>query len=345
MPLSPSPALALRRLVALKDQFGPGAEAAKLRALSDLRGASLRTPAQVLALHEVLCFWRAYPDSPRLLKMIEAWLAAFSRREDLRRVRGRLLSSGVAGTDTVYEFKFLTAAWLARRWPARLTIEWPRVADEDLLTQALIPLALPAEVPGLDEAPAPPRAWLTALEGPGGDAAWIASRVASLPAPELVRDRYYESLHLPCRLASGEDVPSRTIARAAPGVMAFQRVPLRRERPDLLEAAQREPVRVHEVAREEAERLLDLARTSMITRQRDLDAFVWADPGDVRVFEWEDGLRFACIGSVPSRRFLLECMYGFLTLKNGVPIGYAIAIRILVVAPSTSSIFSRKNIA
>ena len=35
-------------------------------------------------------------------------------------------------------------------------------------------------------------------------------------------------------------------------------------------------------------------------------------------------MQFACIGAVPERRLLLEAVYGFLTLMNGVPIGYVL---------------------
>ena len=45
----------------------------------------------------------------------------------------------------------------------------------------------------------------------------------------------------------------------------------------------------------------------------------------MRVVEWDDGLQFACLGVLPERRFLLEAVYAFLTLRNGVPIGYALS--------------------
>ena len=35
--------------------------------------------------------------------------------------------------------------------------------------------------------------------------------------------------------------------------------------------------------------------------------------------------RFACYGLLPERRLLLECSYGMIMLKNGVPFGYALA--------------------
>jgi hypothetical protein len=62
----------------------------------------------------------------------------------------------------------------------------------------------------------------------------------------------------------------------------------------------------------------------MVTRRRDLDAFSYGDPRDVRLVDWGDGLAFACIGVQPARRLLLEAVYAFLTLRNGVPIGYVL---------------------
>jgi len=82
---------------------------------------------------------------------------------------------------------------------------------------------------------------------------------------------------------------------------------------------------VRSVPPREARALIDLARESMVTRSRDLDVFSWADERDVRLVDCGGGLQFACIGAVPERRLLLESVYGFLTLKNGVPIGYVLS--------------------
>ena len=108
------------------------------------------------------------------------------------------------------------------------------------------------------------------------------------------------------------------------GAAAFQPAALRSGRPDLRREAIRQP-RVRAVSTRDARRLIHLAHESMVTRERDLDAFASADPADVRIVDWDHGLQFACLGVVPERRFLLEAVYAFLTLRNGVPIGYALA--------------------
>ena len=60
----------------------------------------------------------------------------------------------------------------------------------------------------------------------------------------------------------------------------------------------------------------------MITRERDLAAFQYADPRDAFLVDDGEGLAFALVGMLPERRLLLPAVYGGLTLQNGVPIGY-----------------------
>jgi hypothetical protein len=320
----------LRALDRARNRYGAGAASRKLALLSALDGVKLRTAAQVGRLHEVLCFWRAYPDDAEVLGAVERALARFANRPDARRLRDALVSSGIAGSDIVYPFGRLTASWLAARWGNRLRIEWQDVKDEDRLTRMLVLFALAAEVPGLDEAPLPPRPWLDRLRGTiPTDAGFLARRAAAFAASDLVRDRLYDELQLPCRLAAGPHTPNRTHARFRPSPVVFHPEPLRRTRPDLRAEALRPPEAIRPVGALNAARLIDLARGAMVTRQRDLDGIVWADERDVRLVECGGGLQFACIGALPERRFLLESVYAFLTLKNGVPIGYALASGLL----------------
>ena len=81
---------------------------------------------------------------------------------------------------------------------------------------------------------------------------------------------------------------------------------------------------MRQLTRAEGVAYVDLTREAMVTRKRDLDAFANADPRDVRLVEYDDGLSFACLGVAPGDRLLLESVYGFLTLKNGTPIGYVL---------------------
>jgi hypothetical protein len=141
-------------------------------------------------------------------------------------------------------------------------------------------------------------------------------------------------------LSPGADTPSRTRARAPatilpPRSVSFQRRPLSRERLAPAAMLGLRPRSVRALPPRDGARLVDLAREAMATRSRDLDVFAYGDPRDVRLVDFGGGLQFACIGAVPERRLLLEAVYGYLTLKNGVPIGYVL----------TSALFGSSELA
>jgi hypothetical protein len=117
--------------------------------------------------------------------------------------------------------------------------------------------------------------------------------------------------------------------------LVFPPGPLRRARPDLPAVRRARPARVVDLPEREGAELVTMAREAMVARNRDLDVFAYGDARDVRLVEWEDGLAFAAIGALPERRLLLESVYGLLTLRNGVPIGYVL----------TSALFGSSEIA
>ncbi len=324
------PKSALRDLVALKLQFGPAASARKRDLLRTFETSSLAGASDVLALHELLCFWRAYPDDRALLSQVEAMLAAFGERRDLRRLRASLGDSGLAGTEIRYLFFAQMAQWVAQRWGDRLQVDWEELGAGDQLERILPLLALYSETPGLDEFGFPTRQWLDRLRGPDTtDGAFLVDRLADLDLDPAMREYFYEHLQVPMILRAGSDGPSRTRAKLPGGRIHCQRGPLDTARPDLPAELGRPPARIASVSARRGQAIIDLAREAMVTRSRDLDAFAYGDPRDVRLIDAGDGLVFAAIGLVPARRLMFEAVYGFLTLKNGVPIGYVLSSALL----------------
>ena len=309
----------------IRAQFGGGMGGRKLALLKEMEPTRLKSPRAVHHLHEMLCFLRAYPDDAEVLAQVERMLAGFHRRPDLRRFARKLADSGIAGTETRYRFFAETAFWLARRYPAHLRIDWDElsVKQEEMLLERLQLLAHFAETPGLDEAPLSLKEWVHRMKGPAeADGAFLVRRFEAIDAEPFLRQAFYDEVDLPLRLLSAPGAPSRTHAKFASPVH-WQRGPLRRERPDLRVALKARP-RVRAASEREGRELIRLAREAMVTRERDLDVFMYGDPRDVRLFDCGDGLVLAAIGFEPERRLLLEAVYGFLTLKNGVPIGYVL---------------------
>jgi hypothetical protein len=318
----------LQHIDALKNAYGLEAAGRKLRLLNALDRRPLRSAAAVLRLHEFLCILRAYPDNEAVLERTERLLASFERRADLRRFRTALADTGIAGTAIHYVFFWFTAQWLTRRWPDRVTIDWKAFdagarADVERLLHLILPYS---ETPTIDAVDLPLKTLIARLKGPAEtDAAFLVRRFEAVHPTTFGRETLYERIGIPLILAPGPGTPSRTHAKHELGPTVFQSRPLVRSRPSLRAEIERPPCAVRLVSPAEGDDLITLAREAMVTRARDLDNFIHADRRDVRLFEYEDGLSFACYGLTPERRLLLESVYGMLTLKNGVPIGYVLA--------------------
>lgn len=322
---APAARRALGRLERLRFTFGRAAAAERTALLSVLERATLASARDVERLHEALCFAWAYPDEADVLARVERMLAAFARRRDARRFRERLADSGIQGAAITFGFFAPTARRLAARWSDRLSVDWGTFEHGDALESLLPLLAHGGELPGLDERDLGARGWIDRMRGRTGDAAFIVRRLTRRFRDDFVFEQLYDGLDVPVRLAPGPDTPSRTRDRWPARRVAFQRRPFARERPDLRREALRPPLSVRPLSPSDGRRLLDLATAAMVTRRRDLDVFAWGNPRDVRMVDCGDGLQFACVGALPERRLLLESVYGYLTLKNGVPIGYVLS--------------------
>jgi len=320
----PSPAARLAELERLRAEFGAGPAGRKRELLEALGPASFTRPADLLRFHDALCFLRAYPDHRELLAEVERQLAGFGARPDLARHARALENSGVAGTTIRFRFFDPMAQWLAGRWPAQLTIDWNEFEQADRLENLLSLFAAFGESPALDEFDLGPRGWIDRLRGDATDAAFVIAGFRRAFANADARERMWDEMDPPIVLAPGPDTPARGREWLPWAPRAFQKTPMGRGRPDLVAEAERPPLSIQALPRSRGEQVIDLARACMVTRSRDLDLFSFGDPGDVRLADCGDGLAFAIVGARPERRLLLESVYAFLTLKNGVPIGYVL---------------------
>jgi hypothetical protein len=317
------PGRELARLERIKAEYGGSLAHEKMVLLDRLALARLRSARQVERLHEALAFLRAYPDDRRVLARVAGMLDRFDRRPDLRRHREALADSGIAGTAIRYRFFWSTALWLATRWPDLLTLgrdDGEAAANLDKALPLIAP-ACAAEWFNAGTLPALPA--MDRLRGRKTDAAWLAGRIAAMPGDGFTREAFADAIDAPFVLEPGPDTPSRSRAHLSFAPRAFQSRPLERSRPDLRAAAATPPRAVRLLPPREGQEVIELARGAMVTRQRDLMAFEYADRRDVRLVDDGTGLAFALCGVVPERRYLLPAIYGGLTLRNGVPLGYS----------------------
>jgi hypothetical protein len=325
----------------IKDRYGAGCAEAKLALLGRLARAELPAARAVMRLHEALCFLRAYPDDARVLARVERMLARFGARADLQRHSEALTDTGIAGTAIRYRFYWSTLGWLARRWPDRLAIDRSEAEIADKLASALPLLLTWGEAGALKELEPPAFATIDRLRARGeSDAVFLARRIEAMPGDDFTREAFHDAIEPTYELAPGADTPSRSRARHDAAAMAYQHGPLARARPDLRAELGRIYRSVRRVSAREGAQLIELARSAMVTRARDLDAFAYGDARAVRLVDDGGGLGFVVIGVIPERRALVAATSGYLILHNGVPIGYGEAFVAGCAATMTFNIFA-----
>jgi hypothetical protein len=304
-------------------EFGPKAAGVKLALLKQLARSRLRSARAVRRLHEALCFMRAYPDDAKVLAQVQGMLAGFARRADLRAHRAALADTGIAGTSIHYRFFAGQAQWLAASWPDRLRLDRSDECAEERIARALPPILTHAEATALNELKPPGYVALDRLRGPGEtDAVFLLRCIAAMPGSGFTREAFVDTVDASFVLASGPDTPSRTAAWFSGAPIVFRRDPPPRARPELRAQIERAPRSVRRLPVRSALLLIDLARAAMVTRERSLEAFSFANAHDAWLVDDGDGLAFAFMGVIPERRHALASCYGGLTLRNGVPIGY-----------------------
>src|SRR2546425_1558455 len=312
-------------LAAVASRYSPEDQKRKCALLENLERRAIRRPGTLLQLHETLCFLQAYPDAATLLALVDRALEAFGARvERLGAARQRLHDSGIAGTTLDYPFGFPMARWLVSRFSPEAEIAWTRFADEDRLDETLSLLATPAEGDAFSEGGMGWRQWLRV--GKGGrrltDLQLLLEVFERTRLPTETRDWLFESVALPILWRPRGAGASRTLARLPCRRVFFHTGGLDRSARNLVEALRRPSPPLTRAPRALAEALIEAARVAMATLQRELHAFSYPHSDDVLTADAGRGLTLAFIGILPDFRLPLEGYYGFLALKNGVPVSY-----------------------
>jgi len=164
--------------------------------------------------------------------------------------------------------------------------------------------------------------WIERMRGEREtDAVFLINRFAALPVEQSLRESVYEALDPAFRLSPSATTPARTLEYVRPKKIQYQNRSIIRKGVELRRAANMR-IRVEPVPYKQAIRLVDLAKSAMVSRLRDLDAIAYASLDDVMRVYCRHGIQIVLFGMLPERRYFLECEYGYLILKNGVVVGY-----------------------
>jgi hypothetical protein len=321
----------LTELEASKLQYGPVYARTVEKLLSAMRPAEFRDAESLIRFHDALLFLRAFPQSRRVAQLADNLLAGIVHQVDRLQALGADMEpfdneqfSGIAGTGISDNFTYDVARWLARRYPQQLGVEW------DFEKQGRqMAVTLPRFVPllgddSLVEADTPFLDWMAnAAGGAEKILAWLLQRVEGMPLTSLQKTSLYDSLAVNVSWKLGNSAASRTHARRMVSRMFYHRQPLlRRNQVSLAGEMSSPPLRIGKLSPGQGEEILDLTRTTLTVRYRELYGTSRGDPNRVFQADVGRGVQIFLWGLPPERRLPLRAYHAGLTLKNAVPINY-----------------------
>lgn len=287
----------------------------------------------LIRFHESLLFLRAYPHSPRILRIVEGELSSFSERVELLDTSGAdttaLLHpdiSGITHTAVIDTFSYNIVRWLWRRHPTQLKFHWDWFEDENRLA-ATWPRFMPLlEEDASVEANVPYMEWLRAASvrrGRGKDElTWLMQRFESLSLTDKKKAELYDSLKLYVRWTpsykatrTGMKLPVRQVYFHPKPLIQRRDISLRDELESPPPVLKRLPVK-------DGRAILDMTRETSTIRYRELYGFTHGDASRVLQTSIGRGVELFMIGISPGLRLPLRAYHAAMIFKNGVPVGY-----------------------
>ena len=318
-------------LEAARSQYGPGCAAGVEKVLASLRDQTFADAESLIAFHDALLFLRAFPQSRKVVILTEALLCRVGQQVKMLRDSGADLDlfdseefSGIAGTAIRDTFTYEVARWLALRFASELRVDWD-LDEQSRQMSSSLPQQLPLLADDcLVEADTPYLEWLSSAAG-GVDRilSWLMQRLESSPRNILEKTAWYDALKIDVEWELGESAASRTHARRDPPDPYCHVGPLiRRNQVSLEEELDSPPLPVRKLSRSEGEQVMDLVRTVLTVRYRELYGTTRGDAEHVVEADVGRGVHIFLWGLPPERRLPLRAYYAGMTVKNGVPINY-----------------------
>lgn len=312
-------------LHALRNVFGQPAEEKKRAAVGAIAASPPRTARDLLQAHDDLLFMRAFPGDAQTARVCQATLHQFDRwvARLPKSERKALDDTGVTGAITRHVYELPLAAWLARHVKDGVEIDWRGGGDPTMLDPFIRAFTRKSELDAFDSGDYSTRDWIRLARGADAlsDFHWLikAANGAALKRSDLSALWTAAEVQIEWRLKGSRWATSRNFLTGSP---INPRKGFRRPPEDVARRIS-EPLKTIEILpRSKARRVIELARTALAVRCREVVAITYANVDEVYWCDLGEGVALAVICVAPAQRLPLETNTGYLLLSNGTPIGY-----------------------
>ncbi len=306
----------LAKLDQLKTEFDPASQKAKVRLISKLRGIPIVKADQLEKYHDLLCFLRAYPDSPAILEQAERQLIEFAGRiEKFKRHTGDdsasdLADSGIVGTSSSNTFSYDLTRAISNWYPGSVDIEWEEYNQSDSANLlSFLPLLVAwQENDAFDNDPNfDPRAWLTsAISNLRPTTLSVLLHLLEESKFDHATCRaFFENAQIPIKWTLTNSPASRTLRRVPAQRLFFQSEPIRGRTRDLRADLARRARKLQKLTRQEGERYVRTIKEVLGVRVRELFPLIGSNPAEVYRYSPGRGIEIIIYGNNPDIRLPL----------------------------------------
>lgn len=324
----------IESLTGFKSLFSLSDAKRKIAIIEKLRARNIKNPQSLIEYHDTLCFLQAYPDNPLLLKIVDNELANFAGRvEYFREVKGpdddRIDDTGMVDTIIHYPYNIHMARWLLDNYGPSVDIDWDDYAEkeDDPISGMLNMFALYMENDGVDDEDLTSEDWIAKAKGSGHTSlSWLLERIKSLQAPFEIKQHLYDNSELTLSWHLGRTGAARTLAKNPCRRIYFQKKPMKKQKIDLKKSLRKATPALSLLSAKAGSEVIDRLIRAQLPRHRELYPVLYANPAEVYLTSPGRGLEIFILGMRADDRMPLETNYSALLIKNGVPIGYGIAV-------------------
>jgi hypothetical protein len=324
----------IESIAALKASFSPSDSKRKIAIIEKLIVRSIKNPRSLIKYHDTLCFLQAYPDNPPLLKLVDIELADFAGRvEYFREVKGpdddRIDDTGMVDTIIHYPYNIHMASWLVDNYGPSVDIDWDDYAEkeDDPISGMLNMFALYMESDGVDDEDLTTEDWIAKATGSSHTAlSWLLEKLNRIQAPFEIKQYLYDNSELQLKWHLGRTGAARTLAKNPCRKIYFQKKPMKKQKIDLRKSLRKAAPALSLLSAKTGSEIINRLIRAQLPRHRELYPVLYANPAEVYSTSPGRGLEIFILGMRADDRMPLETNYSALLIKNGVPIGYGIAV-------------------
>lgn len=322
MAREPSFATCRRRLHAGINRFDEAAVRERKACLERLASAPVSPGPAALQLMQDLLFTLAHPADPRTLALAGRLLRHLTRILQPHRLTGgkAFVNSGLPFSRIVGRFSHDALRHLMAQY-RQVRVQWHTLDGAPSDLRALLVHTLPAfERTDIAESESAQSLLDELGVPPGRRLPWLVSETSKLDATPSIKDHLFEQLGVYVDLIPRSTGFTQGYNRLPVDDYFFQSERLRHF--DVRALIERPLPAADTLSAEDQDQVIRVVRNALALLARETDPATYLDPGSLRAFTVERGLRLVYYTMTPDRQLPYESYVGYTVFRNGLPMAY-----------------------